>query len=557
MKQQSVTQAFINCHTHVFTGDHVPPYLGKKMLPGPIGYILTIPLVVNFFRWWYYKVKPLYFGRTARRLRKRYYEAGLWLHRYKAISLLLKLAGIILTIDALLIIIAWGGGFFSYETQFRGVTALFYRWHLLPYSPLLQYGIIVLVLLIIPSGRNLVWFVASRTLRLLKLLPGPKTRQYLIRYMSIGRFAFYRKQHNIFHTLTRQYPLRTRFVILPMDMDHMDAGQPRSNYMQQLAELKKLRRNNPDTALPFVFADPRRIAADPGYMQTIRECIEKEHFRGIKTYPALGYYPFDKDLLPLMLYACEHEIPVLNHCIRGVIFYRGEKKKEWNYHPVFSQATDDDKLQLFQKKNVDFSTNFTHPLNYLCLLDEKRLRQLLIHYNDPALFSLFGFRDAGTPLEKDLSRLKICFGHFGGEDEWLRYLESDRDLRNNNLQFHPDRGLNFSEDSALEGIWRYASWFGIIYSLMLQYPNVYADISYILHDARTHPLLKTTLLPQSGIADRVLFGTDFYVVRNQLSDKQIWTNMVAALSPEELTQMAVLNPRRFLFNRIHGEVDQA
>lgn len=542
-------QAFINCHTHVFTGDHVPPYLGKKMLPAPLGYILTIPLVVNFFRWWYYKVKPLQYGHLARRFRKRYYEAGLWLHQHKAISLLLKVIAGILTLDAILIVLGWSVTGYPW---LDAVTQFFIRWRLLPVQPALQYGILVLVVLLIPSGRNLVWFVATRTLKLLKILPGPKTRQYLIRYMSIGRFAFYRKQHNIFHTLTRQYPLHTRFVILPMDMDYMDAGKPRHNYMQQLTELKRLRKNNPETALPFVFADPRRLQADPGYMNVVKECIEKDHFAGIKTYPALGYYPFDKDLLPLMYYACEHEIPVLNHCIRGVIFYRGTKKKEWNYHPVFSQSTDDEKLQLFQKKNVDFSTNFTHPLNYLCLLDEKRLRQLLIHYNDKALFELFGFTDADTPLQKDLSKLKICFGHFGGEDEWARYLESDRDLRNNILQFHPERGLNFTEDSALEGIWRYASWFSIIYSLMLQYPNVYADISYILHDAQTHPLLKTTLLPQSGVSDRVLFGTDFYVVRSQQSDKQMWANMVAALSPEELEQMAIINPRKFLFNRIHG-----
>lgn len=552
MKQQSTTPAFINCHTHVFTGDHVPPYLGKKMLPGPIGYIFTIPLIVNFFRWWYYKVKPFQYGRFARRFRKKYYEAGLWLHQHKAISLLLKIIAGILTVDAILVILGWSGETFAWVDK---VTQFFTKWYLLPEQPALQYGIVILVFLLIPSGRNLVWFIAARTLKLLKILPGPKTRQYIVRYMSIGRFAFYKKQYKIFHTLTRQYPLHTRFVILPMDMDYMDAGKPRCNYMEQLTELKKLRRNNPETALPFVFADPRRLSADPGYADMVKTCIEKEHFKGIKTYPALGYYPFDKDLLPLMLYACEHEIPVLNHCIRGVIFYRGEKKKEWNYHPIFSQSTDDEKLQLFQKKNVDFSTNFTHPLNYLCLLDEKRLRQLLIHYNDPALFALFGFTDAETPLQKTLCKLKVCFGHFGGEDEWARYLESDRDLRNNTLQFHPDRGLNFSEDSALEGIWRYASWFSIIYSLMLQYPNVYADISYILHDAQTHPLLKTTLLPQSGVADRVLFGTDFYVVRSQQSDKQMWANMVAALAPEELAQMAISNPRKFLFNRIHGEID--
>lgn len=547
--------SFINCHTHVFTGDHVPPYLGKKMLPFPIGYIFTIPLIVNFFRWWYGNVMRIWYGKKARNLRKRYYESGLWLHQHTFISWLLKAAGWLLTVDAILIIIHyfrhWIPGVMD---TVRPVAQFLITWHLLPDDPSWWIVILITVIFLFPSGRNLLWFAFSRILKLLKILPGPKTKQYIVRYMSIGRYAFYKRQHDIFHTLKRQYPLHTRFVILPMDMDYMDAGKPRCVYMEQLDQLKKLRRNNPEIALPFVFADPRRIAADKNYFDTIKDCIENEQFKGIKTYPALGYYPFDKDLLPLMLYACEHGIPVLNHCIRGVIFYRGEKKKEWNYHPVFKQKTAEEKLQLFQKKNVDFSTNFTHPLNYLCLLHEPRLRQLLMHYNDPHLFDLFGFTDERTPLKKDLHALKICFGHFGGEDEWARYLESDRDRLNNSLQFHPTRGLSFDNDNAMEDIWRYASWFSIIYSLMLQYPNVYADISYILHDAQTHPLLKNTLLPQSGVASKVLFGTDFYVVRSQQSDKRMWANMVAALTPDELTKMACANPRKFLSNRIHGDM---
>ncbi|NML71694.1 hypothetical protein HHL23_18100 [Chryseobacterium sp. RP-3-3] len=71
--------------------------------------------------------------------------------------------------------------------------------------------------------------------------------------------------------------------------------------MKQLDELKALKRIKSKTCLPFVFADPRRIRDDHTYFDVIRNCITNEGFRGIKTYPALGYYPFDKDILPLML----------------------------------------------------------------------------------------------------------------------------------------------------------------------------------------------------------------------------------------------------------------
>ncbi|MCJ7933427.1 MAG: amidohydrolase [Chryseobacterium sp.] len=127
--------------------------------------------------------------------------------------------------------------------------------------------------------------------------------------------------------LEEQYPPDSRFVVLPMDMDYMEAGKPRSQYPEQLKELKQLKRTKSKSCLPFIFADPRRIRDDKNYFKEIKDCIENEGFRGIKTYPALGYYPFDKDLLPLMLWACENQIPVLNHCIRGTIYYRGDKKR--------------------------------------------------------------------------------------------------------------------------------------------------------------------------------------------------------------------------------------
>src|SRR5262249_23785724 len=152
-----------------------------------------------------------------------------------------------------------------------------------------------------------------------------------------------------------------------------------------------------------------------------------------------------------------------------------------------------------------------------------------------------------------LSNLKICFGHFGGEDEWARYLASDRFILDNSLTFHPDRGIDFTKDGVLENVWKYVSWYSIIYSLMLQYKNVYADISYTLHDENIFHLLKRTLMSDSGICDRVLFGTDFYVVRNQKSDKQLFTDLVGILSERELELIAVDNPRKFLQNKITGE----
>ena len=80
---------------------------------------------------------------------------------------------------------------------------------------------------------------------------------------------------------------------------------------------------------------------------------------------------------------------------------------------------------------------------------------------------------------------------------------------------------------------------------MLQYKNVYADISYILHDEVILPLLKQTL-SNDGLKPKVLYGSDFYVVRNHKSDKAILADMRAGLTENEFDQIARYNPKTYL-----------
>ena len=219
----------------------------------------------------------------------------------------------------------------------------------------------------------------------------------------------------------------------------MDAGKVITRYRDQMESLAELKNDYPNTLYPFIFADPRRMVApadkeknyrggDKIYFSYtheqgsvtlgdcfIRDYLEGYKFSGIKIYPALGYYPFDEQLLPLWKYAADNGIPVITHCIRGTIFFRGKKQKDWNRHPVFEQAEGKggyDSLLLPQMGNVDFSINFTHPLNYLCLLEEILLRKWVGKCNGETKL-LFGFTNEETPLKSNLRHLKICFGHFG------------------------------------------------------------------------------------------------------------------------------------------------
>lgn len=604
----------INCHTHVFTGDHVPPYLARTFVPEPFHYLISLKLIVSFFRWWYKWPARIPYTFWFKWLRKGFTNVNRIYNRcwpFNTIFEYYLFFQTLFILNELLPTVLPAGNWLS------ALTDKLYAWlapFMLPINGLIWQGCFVaFVLLFFPSIRNLLVWMSSGLRKFVAMLPGKQTREMIVRYVNIGRYAFHRQQSRIFSKLRSQYPEGTGFVVLPMDMDYMAAGTSRIRYRDQMQELAEMKENNRNkkTLFPFVFVDPRRCVpvaeekrskeGDKPFFEWrqegskvvledcfIREYLEERKFSGIKIYPALGYFPFDIKLLPLWKYAADNGIPVLTHCIRGTIFYRGRKETSWYEHPVFEQAmggeeddndnakdgfeSDDQRekqdslkkdyipLVLSQTKNMDFSINFTHPMNYLCLLDKGQLHKLI---GSDALKkragqrelgrvkALFGYTDGG--LRHDLSALKICLGHFGGDDEWNRYFEKDRYNYSSQLIKHPNEGIQFftrrdgkPSPGKPEQIWRYTDWYSIICSMMLQYKNVYADISYILHnDSAVLPLLKETL-QNKNLREKVLYGTDFFVVRNHKSDKNMMADITGGLPEDDFDQIARINPRKYL-----------
>lgn len=587
----------INCHTHIFTGDHVPPWLAKTFIPWPFYFLFPLSGIVRLFRWYYNVPYRWQFMTWYKKIARLINSWKAFAAKY-FITLALKwLTGIFLTAHAVFVVYHWAQvllkeGNPGWVKKIDAAEVWLRSRHLL--LPLngftAQFLLVLAVLLFIPSGRNLIFFVLNKTWGLITKLPGKQSKELAIRYLSIGRHAFHKKQSKTFSMLKNQYPGETGFVVLPMDMEYMKAGKPekKARYRQQMAELASVKRTNRNSCYPFVFADPRRFVAPEkeinyqpgdkiyfdydfipeGRMNKImlRDCfikdlVEKHHFSGFKIYPALGYYAFDEKLLPLWKYAADNGLPVLTHCIRGTIYYRGWKKPEWYEHPVFEEFAGRNAqgemqfkpLILPERKNMNFSVNFTHPMNYLCLLEEPLLRKVIGKSTDQRLQSLFGYQNMETPLTSDLRHLKICMGHFGGDDEWKNFLEKDRDNYSSKLNEFPDSGLDFFTDgdnkpsrTKTEQIWKGADWYTIICSMMLQYPNVYADISYILHQNTLITPLLTQTLQNPGLRKRVLFGTDFFVVRNHNSDKDLLGLMMGGLREADFDVIARANPREFL-----------
>jgi len=359
--------------------------------------------------------------------------------------------------------------------------------------------------------------------------------------MILARYsAHYDSQGKIYNFLQRNYPVGTKMVVLTMDMEYMGAGSPKLPYEHQLKDLNRICKGHPEL-YPFIFADPRRIRSTSGfsgpdnYMNRLKNGLEDGPFKGIKIYPALGYYPFDKDLMEVYDLALAHNIPVMTHCSKGPVFYRGKKKKEWKRHEILEYPAKGGKklkIPLPQTKNSEFTANFTHPLNFECLLN-------------PSILSAY------LGYDKDLSQLKICLGHFGGGEEWEKY---DKDVFNyyNNCISHLSRQeymqrpiKNTLTHGNKRTIWWNASWLSVIYDLMIRYENVYADISFTLHDDKMLPRLKF-LLEDPKVRHRILFGTDFYMVSYKKLDKLFYQRIRAFLGKKLFDLIAVDNPASYL-----------
>ena len=612
----------INCHAHVFTGDYVPPYLAKTYLPAPVYRLLSLQWVIKLLRWYYTKIKPRYYTNSYRKSQQRKYKFEMIFRRSYILSILKLLFNTYITLAVFYYTIGWFvKPTVNYDNLIKKGLQKAYLWldglHIIPVitSTLLKVTVLLILFLLLKWVRNL----AVAVLRQLKVLPGNEFIKLFHRYVQIGLFSKYKTQKGIYDKLKKQYPPDTHFIGLPMDMGAMDAGHIKKVYdaeskcfvdvpkmkgkntpdafhtikhqMEGILAIKQ-RKQDKDTFHPFVFADPRRmqdkryfdytVDHSTGQVALVKGCLmqvylEDHQFSGIKMYPALGYYPFEEQLLPLYKYCVQNNLPIMTHCIKGTIFYRGKKKPQWDTHPVFTegkvdnttkqQLDDDDKvdfdinatyihaednaLHLNQVKNIEFCNNFTNPLNYLCLLEEHLLQQVVAKATDPRIKTIFYATD-NQWRNGGLQDLKLCFAHFGGDDQWKRFLESDRDNYTSQLILQPQKGIDFFNNTSgkpspgkLAYIWKYVDWYTIICSIMLQYKNVYADISYILHDAVILPLLKQTL-SNANLMPKVLYGSDFYVVRNHKSDKAILADMRAGLTEEEFDTIARYNPRDYL-----------
>jgi predicted TIM-barrel fold metal-dependent hydrolase len=282
------------------------------------------------------------------------------------------------------------------------------------------------------------------------------------------------RQSQILGQVRRHYPRNTRFVILPMDMEPIGHGVVLKGLRAQHEELARMAEANPDNVIPFATLHP----GGKDRVAEVRHAIETLGFRGLKLYPRLGFAPdhpvLMNEVYPLL---AERNLPVMTHCSRGGVRGRGV--------PVAA------------------ADRFTRP-------------------------------EAFDPVWERFPDLRVCFAHFGGQDDWRAYV---------------DEGYDPDDPDALSENWQRLIRHRIGTGT---FPSMWTDISYTLfHFSDFVPFLRLFLTGEEDevkrLRARVLFGSDFYMTRQErLSERAVCFRLRNALGEDIFRRIAVDNPEIWL-----------
>jgi len=333
-------------------------------------------------------------------------------------------------------------------------------------------------------------------------LTGNDNQRRMIAFAKIGMLQ---TQREVFMKLWEAYDRSPdwKFVVLTMDMDHMNAGKARENFYAQIEEIYQLKKEFPNQIFAFSGFDPRNADALP----TAKLCIEKKHFYGIKLYPPLGFYPFDHRMEALYAYAEANRIPLMTHCDIGGIHYQGDEKwgmlkkknrvTDAHKYPVSFATLPDDLLKSLQKEQPYdcYRYNFSNPRNYYPVLER--------------------FPD-----------LKICLAHAGGSV----YMADKK----------PDK-----KDCSPLGL---KNWFEEVKSLMAKYKNVYTDISYTLFEHDVFDEIRSMI---DQFPNQVIFGTDFFMTEKENPERKLVSDFRLAVTAEQWKSIAEDNPKAYLSSVFH------
>jgi predicted TIM-barrel fold metal-dependent hydrolase len=143
-------------------------------------------------------------------------------------------------------------------------------------------------------------------------------------------------------------------------------------------------------------------------------------------------------------------------------------------------------------------------------------------------------------FSKDAASVKFC-----DPEHWTEHLGQHENLRICFAHFGGIEGLFGTSEEETE-------WTDKIVAFMNGFPNVFADLSFHVDMMRDSAIEKRyfetlrTFLNQPNVGDRILFGTDSWLVRQHLGESNYWQFFENRMTAAEFAQIADTNPHRFL-----------
>lgn len=231
--------------------------------------------------------------------------------------------------------------------------------------------------------------------------------------------------------------------ILMMDIEKGWKRRPNTTVDEQMRQLLELVDSHP--ILPFFSIDPRRADDDSNNLYDLfLEAFPSSgpSFFGVKAYPALGYLPDDDRLRPIFEICQAKNIPVVTHCGGNIIS---------TFKDSIDSIIDGQNVLTVNPNRKSFATQLNNP-------------------------------DKWVPVLERFPKLKLNFGHFGGNDVW--------------------------ENAASPNAHRITE----IIDLMDRFEGVYADFSFNVISPDSYGKFLNVLNTNPLVKNRSMFGTDFWVV---------------------------------------------
>src|SRR5574338_1545580 len=188
----------INCHTHVFVHDVIPPYIAKSFMAWPLYRILTTDLILWIAKLFYadkpwspFNEKNRY---LYRRIQKAIYTYRAWVKRTPVINILVSLFNFLVILNAtyflfrtpISALLSFNQDLFQWANDLKNWLV---RIHVLFPSMALGLRIVLIafVFFFLKGGRKILIGIFKNTFKLASLWPDNKTIEFYKRYINIGR----------------------------------------------------------------------------------------------------------------------------------------------------------------------------------------------------------------------------------------------------------------------------------------------------------------------------------------------------------------------------------